>query len=352
MAGMFFTGDATFASFGLATILVVAVAVLGSLTVLPALLSRLGDRVDAGRVPFSRRRREGREGRFWGAIVDRVLRHPVMSLVLAGGLLIALAIPALQLRTAEAGVESLPDSISVIDTYDRVQAAFPGTETPAVVVVEAADVRSVEVQRAIGELQAQALATGQMHEPIDVDVNEQGTIATVAIPIDGNGTDEALQGRARRPARRGRPRHRRGAPGRRDRRDRADGPVGGLRRADALGAAAGVRLRAAVRLPADALRLPLDRHRAQGDRAQPALGGRRLRDPGPGVPARLGPEPARGRLHRRHRPGHPDPAVRDPVRAVDGLPRVHPQPDPRAARPRATPTTRRSAAASPPRRAS
>jgi uncharacterized membrane protein YdfJ with MMPL/SSD domain len=191
MAGMFFTGDATFASFGLATILVVAVAVLGSLTVLPALLSRLGDRVDAGRVPFARRRREGREGRFWGAIVDRVLRHPVMSTVLAGGLLIALAIPALQLRTAEAGVESLPDSIAVIDTYDRVQGAFPGTETPAVVVVEPADVRSVEVQRAIGELQAQALATGQMHEPIDVDVNEQGTIASVSIPIDGNSTDEA-----------------------------------------------------------------------------------------------------------------------------------------------------------------
>ena len=191
MAGMFFTGDETFASFGLATILVVAVAVLGSLTVLPALLSRLGGRVDAGRVPFSRRRREAREGRFWGGVVDRVLRHPVVSIVLAGGLLIALALPALQMRTAEAGVESLPDSIQVIDTYNRVQAAFPGTETPAIVVVEAADVRSVEVQSAIGELQAQAVATGQMHEPIDVDINDEGTIASVAIPIDGNGTDEA-----------------------------------------------------------------------------------------------------------------------------------------------------------------
>ena len=191
MAGMFFTGDETFASFGLATILVVAVAVLGSLTVLPALLSRLGGRVDAGRVPFARRRREAREGRFWGGVVDRVLRHPVVSIVLAGGLLIALALPALQMRTAEAGVESLPDSIQVIDTYNRVQAAFPGTETPAIVVVEAPDVRSVEVQSAIGELQAQAVATGQMHEPIDVDINDEGTIASVAIPIDGNGTDEA-----------------------------------------------------------------------------------------------------------------------------------------------------------------
>ena len=74
---MFLTGDSTFASLALATILVVAVAVLGSLTVLPALLSRLGDKVDRGRVPFvGRLRRDDGEGRFWGAIVDRVLRRP------------------------------------------------------------------------------------------------------------------------------------------------------------------------------------------------------------------------------------------------------------------------------------
>ena len=80
MAGMFLTGDATFASLGLATILVVAVAVLGSLTVLPALLSKLGDRVDRLRVPLvGRLRRDDGEGRIWGAIVDRVLRRPVLS---------------------------------------------------------------------------------------------------------------------------------------------------------------------------------------------------------------------------------------------------------------------------------
>ena len=77
MAGMFLTGDAIFASFGVATILVVAIAMLGSLTVLPALLSRLGDRVERGRVPFvGRLRRDDGEGRIWGAIVDRVLRRP------------------------------------------------------------------------------------------------------------------------------------------------------------------------------------------------------------------------------------------------------------------------------------
>ena len=83
MAGMFVTGDKTFASFGVATMMVVAVAMLGSLTVLPALLSRLGDGVDRGR--FRRRRPNGGEGRMWGWIVDRVLRRPALSAAIAGG---------------------------------------------------------------------------------------------------------------------------------------------------------------------------------------------------------------------------------------------------------------------------
>src|SRR5215211_2475247 len=120
MAGMFLTGDSTFNSLGLATILVVAVAVLGSLTVLPALLSRLGDNVDRLRVPLvGRLRRDDGEGRFWGAIVDRVLRRPALSAILAGGLLLALAAPALQLHLAAQGTESFPKSLEVIKTYER-----------------------------------------------------------------------------------------------------------------------------------------------------------------------------------------------------------------------------------------
>ena len=141
MAGMFLTGDATFASFGLATMIVVAVAMLGSLTVLPALLSKLGDRVDRLRVPFvGRLRRDGGEGRIWGAIIDRVLRRPVLSVVLAGGLLLALAAPALQLRLVTPGPDTFPQSLPVVQTYERMQQAFPGTALPASVVVKAPDV--------------------------------------------------------------------------------------------------------------------------------------------------------------------------------------------------------------------
>ncbi len=111
MSGMLLTRDATFASFGIATMMVVAVAMLGSLTVLPAVLSKLGDRVDRGRVPFiGRLRRTDGEGRIWGAILDRVLRRPVVSVVLAGGLLLALAAPALQMTTVQPGIDTFPST--------------------------------------------------------------------------------------------------------------------------------------------------------------------------------------------------------------------------------------------------
>jgi RND superfamily putative drug exporter len=192
MAGMFLTGDATFASLALATILVVAVAVLGSLTVLPALLSRLGDKVERGRVPFvSRLRRDDGEGRVWGAIVDRVLRRPALSAALSAGALLALAAPALQIRLAAQGTESFPKGLEVIATYDRMQQAFPGSALPANVVVQASSVRTPQMQKAIDELVRRALASGLAFEPVSVDVNQAGTVANITVPIAGNGTDAA-----------------------------------------------------------------------------------------------------------------------------------------------------------------
>ncbi|HSC90513.1 MAG TPA: MMPL family transporter [Gaiellaceae bacterium] len=189
MAGMLFAGD-VFAPFGVATMLVVAVAVLGSLTVLPAVLSMLGDNVDRLRIPFVHRlSRDDGEGRIWGAIVDRVLRRPLLSLVLAGGLLLAIAAPALTIHTAEPGIDTYPQGLGVLKTYNRLQAAFPGTEIPANVVVKAAEIDSAEVQGAIAQLKRRALATGLMHQPIVVDVNRDSTVANVAIPIDGTGND-------------------------------------------------------------------------------------------------------------------------------------------------------------------
>src|SRR5918995_170326 len=191
MAGMFLTLDSTFASFAVATIIVVAMAMLGSLTVLPALLSKLGDRVDRLHVPLVRRlRRDDGEGRIWGAIVDRVLRRPVVSAVVAGGLLLALAAPALQLRMVQPGPDTFPESLDLVKAYKRMQQAFPGTALPANVVVKAPSVNTPTAREAIDRLEQQALASGRMQEPITVDVNKDETVANITIPIAGTGTDD------------------------------------------------------------------------------------------------------------------------------------------------------------------
>ena len=292
MAGMFLTGNEIFASLGVATIMVVAIAMLGSLTVLPALLSRLGDKVDRGRVPLvGRLRRADGEGRIWGAIVDRVLRRPVLSVVLAGGLLVALAIPAFQLRMTQPGPDTFPKSLPVVQAYDHMQEAFPGTALPANVVVKAPDVNDPAMQAAIERLRERALASGRMHEPITVAVNDAGTVANITIPIEGKGTDSVSNASLAELRDEIVPNTVGGASGRRGRRHGPHRPVEGQLRRHHLEAAAGRRVRARLRLLAHARRLPVARDRGQGDRAQPALRGRRLRRAGARLPARRRQEP-------------------------------------------------------------
>jgi uncharacterized membrane protein YdfJ with MMPL/SSD domain len=191
MAGLFFAGDKTYLSFGIATMIVVGVAMLGSLTVLPALLSKLGPRVDKGRIPFVHRFRNDAGGsRPWRALLRPTLRHPAVAAALAGGLLIALALPALKLHTAQSGLESLPKNAPTVDTIQRVQDAFSnGDVAPAIVAVEA-NTDSPATKQAIGALKTQALASGQAMKPIDVEVNASHDVARVTIPLVGSGVDD------------------------------------------------------------------------------------------------------------------------------------------------------------------
>jgi RND superfamily putative drug exporter len=190
MAGMYLAGDSTFSSIATGTILVVAVAVVGSLTVLPALLSKLGDRVMMGAVPFVARRREsGAQAKIWGALVDRVLGHPRAALVVTGSAMIALAIPAFGMHTSDPGLQGLPSGLPIVKTLNRIQAAFPGGVQPADVVIEAKDVTTPAVQSAIARLERRALATGEMHQPFSVRASRDHTVADVSVPLSGKGTD-------------------------------------------------------------------------------------------------------------------------------------------------------------------
>jgi uncharacterized membrane protein YdfJ with MMPL/SSD domain len=166
--------------------------VLGSLTVLPALLCRLGDGVDRLRVPLVRRlRRDDHRGRMWGAVVDQVMRRPALWAAVSGGALVAMAIPAFQLHLATPAPDTYPRSIPAVETYVRMQEAFPGTALPANVVVKAPDLTAPAVQAAIQELEERALASGRMFEPITVEINDERTVANITLPMAGDGEDAA-----------------------------------------------------------------------------------------------------------------------------------------------------------------
>ena len=192
MSGMFFMGSQIFASFGVGTVLVVAIALVGSLTVLPAVLSKLGDGVERGRIPFlARRGANNGESRFWGAVVTAVMRRPILWGGAAVALLVALAIPALSLHTVDSGAQGLPRDLQVMKVYERVQKTFPGGGGPAVVVVSANDVTRPQVVAGIAALRRAALATGRMHEPISVEASRSRKAARVLVPLAGKGTDAA-----------------------------------------------------------------------------------------------------------------------------------------------------------------
>jgi uncharacterized membrane protein YdfJ with MMPL/SSD domain len=195
MAGMFFAGGRTFTGLGVGAIMVVAVAMIGSVTVVPAILAWLGDRVDKGRIPFLHKRmsRNGGESRVWNAVLGVVLRRPLASAVAAAGVLIVLAIPAFNMHTVLTGTDDLPRKLEVMKVYDRMQTAFPGGQIPAVVAIQGDDVTTPQIAAATKEMGNRAFATGKMNGPLDVTVSPDKHVASVAIPMKGDGTDQASE---------------------------------------------------------------------------------------------------------------------------------------------------------------
>jgi uncharacterized membrane protein YdfJ with MMPL/SSD domain len=189
MAGMFISGDKAFVSFGVGTILVIAIAMFASLTVLPAILAWLGDRVEKGRIPFLRRRCPTGQSRLWSGLVDRVMRRPWLAIVLAGGALLVLAVPALNLKTVVTGVDDFDQSIGVVKTYNRVKEVFPVEGVTAAVVVEADDVRSGDTAAGIAALRRQVASSDTFLPGTEVTYSKDGTVAKVDIPTRGSGND-------------------------------------------------------------------------------------------------------------------------------------------------------------------
>jgi putative drug exporter of the RND superfamily len=200
MAGMFLSGSAIFSSLAVGAILVVAVSVLGSITVLPAVLAKLGRWVDRPRVPFLHRltMRPGRPPRVWPALLRPTLRRPAVALGLGAGALVLLALPALGMRTSLGSEDDLPRSIPAVQTYDRLTAAFPSEGAADDVVVRAAPEQAAAVRAALLDLSGRAAVDPHFapgREP-QVDVSADGRISRLTVHVrdgaDSPGGTEAL----------------------------------------------------------------------------------------------------------------------------------------------------------------
>ncbi|WP_194923515.1 MMPL family transporter [Catenulispora pinisilvae] len=208
MAGMFLTGMHIFDGFALATILVVAIAMLGSVTVLPALLSMLGDKIDWGRRKKNRQHRTDRQarlarqsqvadpaaangGRLWNATMAKVLNHPKPFAALAVGVLVVLAIPALGMKTESLNVNKLlPATNPIVQTYNEISAEFPASPAPGMVVVQTPDVNAPAVAQAVAAFKSQAAAAGALGAgPVQVTPYPAQHVLKVLFPIAGRDAD-------------------------------------------------------------------------------------------------------------------------------------------------------------------
>jgi RND superfamily putative drug exporter len=188
MAGMFMVGSDIFNGIAAGTIAVIVCAVGGSVTVLPAVLELLGPRIDRGRIPFLPHLAVGNESRFWPAVVDRVLRRPLLSLTVAVALLVALAIPALELHVAYPPSNNNAQRVSP-PLQRQIESEFPSTSAPAIVVFSWPAGERAQAQRAAMQLASLATSTGIAHPPYVAGGSSDGQAATLVLPLGGLGDD-------------------------------------------------------------------------------------------------------------------------------------------------------------------
>jgi RND superfamily putative drug exporter len=196
MAGQFVVGSDIFNGIAAGTIVVVACAVAGSVTVLPALLKILGPRIDRGRIPFLPQLATAGESRFWAGVVDRVLRRPVLAACLSGGLLVALAVPALGLHVAKPSSDALA-SASQSELAARITHEFPSTSSPAVVVAIWPSGERSAIRGAAKRLEALAVSQSVAHPPFAIGLSSDGRSLALGLPLTGFGDNAASRNAVR-----------------------------------------------------------------------------------------------------------------------------------------------------------
>jgi uncharacterized membrane protein YdfJ with MMPL/SSD domain len=189
IGGIFLLDDPLFRSMAIGTIAVVAISVVGSLSILPAILSLLGPRIDFGRVPFFGRSREEGSG-IWSVVVRAVMRRPVVAFLVSGGLLLAIAAPVTHLRLGQTDLSSFPRSIDSVRAVQLMNAKWPaGSTLELQVVVTTAD--EPATQTAISRLSEAVLAIPGVSRPTNRVTSSTGTSALLSFTLAGNENDQA-----------------------------------------------------------------------------------------------------------------------------------------------------------------
>ena len=215
MAGMLFAGSKIFTSIGIGAMVVVFASLVGSLTVLPAVLGRLGDRIELGIrqvlaagllriVPGSPRwlvwlrdtptvikklKGDRQESRVWGFVLRHSMRRPLLAVLGSAAVLVVIALPVFSMHTKLLSFSDLPKNLAIVKTYDAIQRSFPGSPAPAHLIVSSENVTTPQFRRAFAQFEQRALATGQVHKPIQVAVNPAKTVARIDLPLVGDGED-------------------------------------------------------------------------------------------------------------------------------------------------------------------
>jgi uncharacterized membrane protein YdfJ with MMPL/SSD domain len=191
LTGMLLVPSNVMKSLAVGAIAVGIVSVLAALTLLPALLGLIGDRVNALRVPWLGRnigQASAQEGRFWGTIVRTVMRRPAVSILVFAALLLAAATPVVGLRLGASGVSTLPDRLEAKRGFEALARDFPqASSSPALIAVQG-EVDSAPVRAAIARLRSELT-----HDPVfgggsDLRVAPSGDLAAIGVAVAGDRT--------------------------------------------------------------------------------------------------------------------------------------------------------------------
>jgi uncharacterized membrane protein YdfJ with MMPL/SSD domain len=188
MFGMLIVPSSIMRSLAVGAIVVGIVSVVASATLLPALLAVLGDNVDRLRIPLIGRRSleaANPEGRFWGAIIRRVLRRPGLSLALSVALLLALASPLFGMRVGTSGATALPDRFESKQGFAALRQSFPRATSDPVEIVVANGASRPAARRALARLRA-TLADDPRFGRGGIERSAAGRVALLSVPVRGD----------------------------------------------------------------------------------------------------------------------------------------------------------------------